>query len=105
MCDFLILMIYNACKYTLFSSLFPLYNSKIFFFLFSYCRLVEEVKLRAKQLQLQNEDVYMAASFQEFIQMCVRKLRGEDEEDEFNVDYVSITPVKWIVAYYYMRFR
>ncbi|KAK7144550.1 hypothetical protein R3I94_010844 [Phoxinus phoxinus] len=52
-------------------------------------RLVEEVKLRAKQLQLQNEDVYMAASFQEFIQMCVRKLRGEDEEDEFNVDYVE----------------
>lgn len=103
MYHFLILIKYNACKYTLFSSLFPLYNSKIFF-LFSYCRLVEEVKLRAKQLQLQNEDVYMATSFQEFIQMCVRKLRGEDEEDEFNVDYVSIAPVKWKVAYYYVYF-
>lgn len=65
---------------------------------------MEEVKLRAKKLQLQNEDVYMATSFQEFIQMCVRKLRGEDEEDEFNVDYVSIAPVKWIVAYYYVYF-
>uniref|UniRef100_A0A673NLD7 formyltetrahydrofolate dehydrogenase n=1 Tax=Sinocyclocheilus rhinocerous TaxID=307959 RepID=A0A673NLD7_9TELE len=53
-------------------------------------RLVEEVKLRAAQLQLQNEDVYMATSFEEFIQMCVRKLRGEDEEEEFTVDYVSI---------------
>uniref|UniRef100_A0A672NCY7 10-formyltetrahydrofolate dehydrogenase n=1 Tax=Sinocyclocheilus grahami TaxID=75366 RepID=A0A672NCY7_SINGR len=52
-------------------------------------RLVEEVKLRAAQLQLQNEDVYMATSFEEFIQMCVRKLRGEDEEEEFTVDYVK----------------
>ncbi|XP_059426203.1 cytosolic 10-formyltetrahydrofolate dehydrogenase-like [Carassius carassius] len=52
-------------------------------------RLVEEVKLRAAQLQLQNEDVYMATSFEEFIQMCVRKLRGEDEEEEFTVDYVE----------------
>lgn len=46
----------------------------------------------------------MATTFQEFIQMCVRKLRGEDEEEEFNVDYVSIAPVKWIVAYYYVYF-
>uniref|UniRef100_A0A9R1SC50 10-formyltetrahydrofolate dehydrogenase n=2 Tax=Cyprinus carpio TaxID=7962 RepID=A0A9R1SC50_CYPCA len=53
-------------------------------------RLVEEVKLRGAQLQLQNEDVYMATSFEEFIQMCVRKLRGEDDEEEFTVDYVSI---------------
>lgn len=52
-------------------------------------RLVEEVKLRASELQLQNEDVYMATSFQEFIQMCVRKLRGEDGEEELVVDYVS----------------
>uniref|UniRef100_A0A9J7Z3M7 formyltetrahydrofolate dehydrogenase n=1 Tax=Cyprinus carpio carpio TaxID=630221 RepID=A0A9J7Z3M7_CYPCA len=54
-------------------------------------RLVEEVKLRAAQLQLQNEDVYMATSFEEFIQMCVRKLRGEDDEEEFTVDYVKKT--------------
>ncbi|KAI2663435.1 Cytosolic 10-formyltetrahydrofolate dehydrogenase [Labeo rohita] len=59
-------------------------------------RLVEEVKLRAAQLQLQNEDVYMATSFEEFIQMCVRKLRGEDGEEEFIVDYVSIASVKWV---------
>uniref|UniRef100_A0A8C9V7N1 10-formyltetrahydrofolate dehydrogenase n=1 Tax=Scleropages formosus TaxID=113540 RepID=A0A8C9V7N1_SCLFO len=52
-------------------------------------RLVEEVKLRANQLQLQNEDVYMATTFQEFVQMCVRKLRGEDGEDELVVDYVE----------------
>ncbi|KAL4655636.1 cytosolic 10-formyltetrahydrofolate dehydrogenase-like [Arapaima gigas] len=52
-------------------------------------RLVEEVKLRASQLQLQNEDVYMATTFQEFVQMCVRKLRGEDGEEELVVDYVE----------------
>lgn len=68
-----------------------------------YYRLVEEVKLRAAQLQLQNEDVYMATSFEEFIQMCVRKLRGEDGEEEFIVDYVSIASVKWVLAYIYMK--
>ncbi|MBN3272672.1 AL1L1 dehydrogenase, partial [Polyodon spathula] len=54
-------------------------------------RLVEEVKLRGSGLQLQNEDVYMATTFQEFIQMLVRKLRGEDEEEEMVIDYVSHT--------------
>uniref|UniRef100_A0A8C4HE53 10-formyltetrahydrofolate dehydrogenase n=1 Tax=Dicentrarchus labrax TaxID=13489 RepID=A0A8C4HE53_DICLA len=52
-------------------------------------RLVEEVKLRASGCQLQNEDVYMNTTFQDFIQMCVRKLRGEDGEEELVVDYVS----------------
>lgn len=52
--------------------------------------MVEEVKMRASQLQLQNEDVYMATTFQEFIQMCVRKLRGEDAEEELVVDYVRV---------------
>ncbi|XP_015254721.1 PREDICTED: cytosolic 10-formyltetrahydrofolate dehydrogenase-like [Cyprinodon variegatus] len=52
-------------------------------------RLVEEVKLRASSCQLQNEDVYMNTTFQDFIQMCVRKLRGEDEEEELVVDYVE----------------
>uniref|UniRef100_A0A673AZU8 10-formyltetrahydrofolate dehydrogenase n=1 Tax=Sphaeramia orbicularis TaxID=375764 RepID=A0A673AZU8_9TELE len=52
-------------------------------------RLVEEVKLRASHCQLQNEDVYMNTTFQDFIQMCVRKLRGEDDEEELVVDYVE----------------
>ncbi|CAG10748.1 unnamed protein product [Tetraodon nigroviridis] len=52
-------------------------------------RLVEEVKLRASNCQLQNEDVYMNTTFQDFIQMCVRKLRGEDGEEELVVDYVE----------------
>ncbi|CAL8335692.1 unnamed protein product [Merluccius merluccius] len=52
-------------------------------------RLVEEVKLCAGCCQLQNEDVYMNTSFQEFIQMCVRKLRGEDGKEELQVDYVE----------------
>ncbi|KAJ0023319.1 hypothetical protein NQD34_003218 [Periophthalmus magnuspinnatus] len=53
-------------------------------------RLVEEVKLLSSNCQLQNEDIYMNSTFQEFIQMCVRKLRGEDEEEELVVDYVEV---------------
>ncbi len=50
---------------------------------------MEEVKLRASNCQLQNEDVYMNTTFNDFIQLCVRKLRGEDDEEELVVDYVS----------------
>ncbi|MBN3325837.1 AL1L1 dehydrogenase, partial [Atractosteus spatula] len=53
-------------------------------------RLVEEVKLKGAGLQIQNEDVYMATTFQEFIQMLVQKLRGEDAEEELQVDYVEM---------------
>ena len=57
---------------------------------------MEEVKLRAAGCHLQNEDVYMNTSFQEFIQMCVRKLRGEDGEEELQVDYVSLSSVTFV---------
>uniref|UniRef100_A0A3B5KUL9 10-formyltetrahydrofolate dehydrogenase n=2 Tax=Xiphophorus couchianus TaxID=32473 RepID=A0A3B5KUL9_9TELE len=52
-------------------------------------RLVEEVKQKCAGVQLQNEDVYMATTFHDFIQMFVRKLRGEDQEEELVVDYVT----------------
>uniref|UniRef100_A0A671SA63 10-formyltetrahydrofolate dehydrogenase n=1 Tax=Sinocyclocheilus anshuiensis TaxID=1608454 RepID=A0A671SA63_9TELE len=52
-------------------------------------RLVEEVKQKCGGVQLQNEDVYMATSFQSFIQMFVRRLRGEDQEEELVIDYVT----------------
>ncbi|AWO97876.1 10-formyltetrahydrofolate dehydrogenase-like [Scophthalmus maximus] len=52
-------------------------------------RLVEEVKQKCEGVQLQNEDVYMASTFQDFIQMFVRKLRGEDQEEELVVDYAT----------------
>lgn len=52
-------------------------------------RLVEEVKLQASSCQLQNEDIYMNTTFHDFIQMCVRKLRGEDGEEELVVNYVG----------------
>ncbi|XP_056380869.1 cytosolic 10-formyltetrahydrofolate dehydrogenase isoform X2 [Hyla sarda] len=52
-------------------------------------RLVEEVKLKCNGLQLQNEDVYMATKFEEFIQMLVRRLRGEDAVEELTIDYVE----------------
>ncbi|XP_045682567.1 mitochondrial 10-formyltetrahydrofolate dehydrogenase [Phyllostomus hastatus] len=52
-------------------------------------RLVEEIRQKCGGLQLQNEDVYMATRFADFIQKVVRKLRGEDQEAELVVDYVS----------------
>uniref|UniRef100_UPI00398E9FB9 cytosolic 10-formyltetrahydrofolate dehydrogenase-like n=1 Tax=Pristiophorus japonicus TaxID=55135 RepID=UPI00398E9FB9 len=53
-------------------------------------RLVEEIKLKCAGLQLQDEDVYMATTFEDFIQMLVRKLRGEDEEEELVIDYFEM---------------
>lgn len=52
-------------------------------------RLVEEIKQKCGGVQLQNEDVYMATSFQEFMQMFVRRLRGDDQEEELVISYVS----------------
>ncbi|XP_020838064.1 mitochondrial 10-formyltetrahydrofolate dehydrogenase isoform X1 [Phascolarctos cinereus] len=52
-------------------------------------RLVEGIRQKCGGLQLQNEDVYMATKFGDFIQVVVRKLRGEDQEEELVVDYVS----------------
>lgn len=52
-------------------------------------RLVEEIRQKCGGLQLQSEDVYMATKFEDFIQKVVRKLRGEDQEAELVVDYVS----------------
>lgn len=40
-------------------------------------------------LELENEDVYMATTFGDFIQLLVRKLRGEDEDSECVINYVS----------------
>ncbi|XP_069620316.1 mitochondrial 10-formyltetrahydrofolate dehydrogenase [Ranitomeya imitator] len=52
-------------------------------------RLVEEIKQKCAGLELQNEDVYMATTFQDFIQMAVRKFRGEDKE-EIVIDYSTL---------------
>ncbi|XP_072106686.1 cytosolic 10-formyltetrahydrofolate dehydrogenase-like [Mobula birostris] len=53
-------------------------------------RLVEEIRLKCNGLQLQNEDVYMATTFEDFMQMIVRKFRGEDEEEEMVIDYIEM---------------
>lgn len=52
-------------------------------------RLVEEVKQKCAGIQLQTEDVYMATTFQHFIQMFVRRLRGEDQEEDLVIDYAT----------------
>lgn len=53
-------------------------------------RLVEELRLKCGGLQLQNEDVYMATTFEDFMQKVVRKLRGEDEQEELLIDHVEM---------------
>ncbi|KAF4023767.1 hypothetical protein G4228_015965 [Cervus hanglu yarkandensis] len=52
-------------------------------------RLVEEVKELCEGLELENEDVYMATTFGDFIQLLVRRLRGDDKETEGPIDYVE----------------
>ncbi|XP_046878621.1 mitochondrial 10-formyltetrahydrofolate dehydrogenase [Hypomesus transpacificus] len=52
-------------------------------------RLVEEIKQKCSGVQLQNEDVYMATTFGDFVQMFVRRLRGEDQEEELVVSYAT----------------
>nr|XP_045727011.1 cytosolic 10-formyltetrahydrofolate dehydrogenase-like [Mirounga angustirostris] len=59
----------------------------LFHLLFS--RLVEEVKELCDELELENEDVYMATTFGDFIQLLVRKLRGDDKDHECIIDYVE----------------
>uniref|UniRef100_A0A8C2A4W7 formyltetrahydrofolate dehydrogenase n=1 Tax=Cyprinus carpio TaxID=7962 RepID=A0A8C2A4W7_CYPCA len=56
-------------------------------------RLVEELKQKCGGVQLQNEDVYMATTFQSFIQMFVRRLRGEDQEEELITRKIFVTPL------------
>ncbi|KAH0616972.1 hypothetical protein JD844_028500 [Phrynosoma platyrhinos] len=52
-------------------------------------RMIEQIKEKCGGLELQNEDVYMAPKLGDFIQMAVRKHRGEDQEEELVIDYVS----------------
>ncbi|XP_068163017.1 mitochondrial 10-formyltetrahydrofolate dehydrogenase [Antennarius striatus] len=52
-------------------------------------RLVEEVKQKCAGVVLQTEDVYMATTFKDFIQLFVRKMRGEDEEEELDISYAT----------------
>ncbi|XP_045705587.1 cytosolic 10-formyltetrahydrofolate dehydrogenase isoform X2 [Phyllostomus hastatus] len=52
-------------------------------------RLVEEVKELCDGMELENEDIYMATTFKDFIQLLVRKLRGDDKESECIIDYVE----------------
>ena len=51
-------------------------------------RLVEEVKQKC-HVELQNEDVYMATTYEAFIQKIARKGRGLDDQ-VFEYDAVSV---------------
>ncbi|VFV37096.1 aldehyde dehydrogenase family 1, partial [Lynx pardinus] len=51
--------------------------------------LVEEMKEMCDGLELENEDVYVATTFEDFIQLLVRKLQGDVKETKCIIDYVS----------------
>ena len=55
-------------------------------------RLVEEMKEMCG-LELENEDVHVATTFGDFIQLLVKKLRGDNKESECIIDYVSPGPL------------
>ncbi|KAK8742940.1 hypothetical protein OTU49_017400, partial [Cherax quadricarinatus] len=52
-------------------------------------RLVEETKEKAG-VSLENEDVYMATTFQEFIQVMVMRMRGGDAKPVFEYDAIKM---------------
>ena len=52
------------------------------------CRLVEEVKIKCG-VSLQNEDVYMATSFDEFVKKVVMIGRGITGKKEFTYEAVE----------------
>eukprot|EP00070_Physeter_catodon_P027845 XP_028334739.1 cytosolic 10-formyltetrahydrofolate dehydrogenase isoform X5 [Physeter catodon] len=54
-------------------------------------RLVEEVKELCDGLELENEDIYMATTFGDFIQLLVRKMRGDNKESKCVIDHVEKT--------------
>ena len=53
------------------------------------CSLVEEVRSECGGVQLLNEDIYMAPSFEEFIQLVVLRSRGVATKKEFVYDAVG----------------
>uniref|UniRef100_A0A452UDH0 10-formyltetrahydrofolate dehydrogenase n=1 Tax=Ursus maritimus TaxID=29073 RepID=A0A452UDH0_URSMA len=67
-------------------------------------RLVEEVKELCDGLELENEDVYMATTFGDFVQLLVRKLRGDDKDSECIIDYVEKTVNKLTLQMPYQLF-
>lgn len=76
LCDSLTLSISALDQFFLFQCLYIL-------------RVIEEIKQKCAGLELQNEDIYMVPKFGDFVQMVVRKHRGEDKEEELVIDYVS----------------
>ena len=60
--------------------------------LLGFVRLVEEVKQKCGGVQLENEDVYMATTFEEFVKRVVLVSRGVTDTKELVYDAVSGIP-------------
>ena len=55
------------------------------------CRLVEAVRQKCGGVQLQNEDVYMATTFGDFVKQAVLVSRGVTTTKELVYDAVSMS--------------
>ncbi|KAK7476522.1 hypothetical protein BaRGS_00032270 [Batillaria attramentaria] len=53
-------------------------------------RLVEEVREKCNDIRLQNEDVYMNTTFEDFFQCVVRRGRGIEDKEPFVFDAVKM---------------
>ena len=51
---------------------------------------MEEIRSHCSGLELLNEDVYMATTFEEFLRLAVLKSRGHSTKKEFVYDAVNI---------------
>ena len=50
---------------------------------------MEEVKEKCNGIALQNEDVYMNTSFEDFLNCVIRRGRGIEDKEEFTYDAVG----------------
>lgn len=55
----------------------------------SWFRLVEEVREKCNDIRLQNEDVYMNTTFEDFLNCVIRRGRGIEDKEPFEFDAVS----------------
>ncbi|PVD24205.1 hypothetical protein C0Q70_14675 [Pomacea canaliculata] len=53
-------------------------------------RLVEEVREKCNDIRLQNEDVYMNTTFEDFLNCVIRRGRGIEDKEPFEFDAVKL---------------
>ena len=57
----------------------------------NFFRLIEEVKEKCGGVALENEDVYMATEYKDFVKAVVMRSRGISTKKPFTYDAVSLS--------------